>query len=138
LISGNTSDPKVEKTYYQAVLDEEKGSGKRKRKAFPPLLPTNKEKKRVRVVSPTAVTLKVESEDDEEDEVCRFGAAIEASKAALGMEDLAGPNHQAEAPQDVGALHEEMEQDEAEEEAAVRPEAALQAQPWGWGSPQWS
>ncbi|KAG6858970.1 hypothetical protein C0993_004766, partial [Termitomyces sp. T159_Od127] len=65
-----------------------------------------------------AVTLKVESEDDEEDEACHFGAAIEASKAALGMEDLAGPNHQAEAPQDVGALHEEMEQDEAEEEAA--------------------
>ncbi|KAG6883777.1 hypothetical protein C0993_003876 [Termitomyces sp. T159_Od127] len=48
------------------------------------------------------------------------------------------PSHQAEAPQDIGALHEEMEQDKGEEEAKVGPEAAPQAQPWGWGLPQWS
>ncbi|KAG6883572.1 hypothetical protein C0993_005397, partial [Termitomyces sp. T159_Od127] len=118
--------------------DEERESSKGKRKASPPLLPTDKGKKRVRVVSPAAVTPEIESEDDKEDEACRLGAAIKASKAALGVEDLAGLSRQVEVPQDVGASHEEIEQDEAEEEAEVRPEAASQAQFWGWGLPQWS
>ncbi|KAG6863963.1 hypothetical protein C0993_009754 [Termitomyces sp. T159_Od127] len=116
--------------------DEERGSGKRKRKAFLPLSPMDKGKKRARVVSPVVVTPEIESEDDKEDEVRRLGVAIEASKAAPGVEDLAGSSCQAEAPQDIGALHKEMEQDE--EEAKVRLKAASQAQPWGWGSPQWS
>ncbi|KAG6876552.1 hypothetical protein C0993_002340 [Termitomyces sp. T159_Od127] len=90
--------------------------------------------KRAKVVSLVAVTPEVEFEGDEEDEVHRLSTAIEASKAAPGVEDLAGSSHQAEALQDVGALHEEMKQDE--EEAKVGPEAALQAQPWEWGSPQ--
>ncbi|KAG6875141.1 hypothetical protein C0993_010657, partial [Termitomyces sp. T159_Od127] len=102
--------------------DEERGSGKGKQKASLPLLPTDKGKKRVRVVSPAVVTPEVESEEDDEDEAHCLSTAIEASKAALGMEDLAGPSRQAEAPQDVGALPEEMEQDKAEEKAEVRPE----------------
>ncbi|KAG6867104.1 hypothetical protein C0993_006823, partial [Termitomyces sp. T159_Od127] len=118
--------------------DEERRSGKCKRKAFPPLSPMDKGKKRVRVVSPAAVTPEVESEDDEEDKVHCLGAAIEASKAALGVEDLAGPSHQAEVPQDVGAPPEKMERDEAEKGAEVGPETAPQAQSWGWGLPQWS
>ncbi|KAG6875573.1 hypothetical protein C0993_008494 [Termitomyces sp. T159_Od127] len=116
--------------------DEERGSGKRKRKASLPLLPMNKGKKRVRVVSLVAVTPKVESEGDEEDEMHRLGMTIETSKAALEVEDLADPSHQAEALQDVGAQQEEMEQEE--EEAEIRLEAALQVQPWGWELPQWS
>ncbi|KAG6895331.1 hypothetical protein C0993_009684, partial [Termitomyces sp. T159_Od127] len=111
--------------------NEERGSGKRKRKASLPLLPMDKEKKRARVVSSAAVTPEVESEGDEEDKAHCLGTAIETSKAALGVEDLAGPSRQAEAPQDVGAPHEEMEQDEDEEEAEVGPEAAPQAQLWG-------
>ncbi|KAG6875830.1 hypothetical protein C0993_007187 [Termitomyces sp. T159_Od127] len=110
--------------------DEKRGSGKGKRKASPPLLPTDKGKKRARVVSPAAVTPKVESEGDEEDKARCLGMAIEASKAALGMEDLVGPSCQAEVPQDVGALHED------EEEAMVGLEAAPQVQPWRWGLPQ--
>ncbi|KAG6864761.1 hypothetical protein C0993_008552 [Termitomyces sp. T159_Od127] len=125
---GNAPNPTVEKTYHQAML--ERGSGKHKCKASPPLSPMDKEKKRVRVVSPAAVTLEVESEGDEEDKACRLGAAIEASKVAPGVENLASPSRQAEAPQDVGALQEEMEQEE--EEAKVRPEAAPRVQPWGW------
>ncbi|KAG6882931.1 hypothetical protein C0993_008604, partial [Termitomyces sp. T159_Od127] len=111
--------------------DEERGSGKRKRKAFPPLLPTDKGKKRARVVSPAAVTPEVESESDEEDEVCRLGAAIEASKVAPEVKDLAGPSRQAEAPQDVGAQQENMEQEK--EEAEVRPEVAPQGATLGMG-----
>ncbi|KAG6883108.1 hypothetical protein C0993_007791, partial [Termitomyces sp. T159_Od127] len=80
--------------------------------------------------------IKVESEGDKEDEVRCIGVAIEASKAAPGVEDLAGSSCQAEVPQDISTLHKEMEQNE--EEAKVRPKAAPQAQPWGWGSPQWS
>ncbi|KAG6867525.1 hypothetical protein C0993_001641 [Termitomyces sp. T159_Od127] len=118
--------------------DEERGSGKRKRKASLPLLPTDKGKKRVRVVSPAVVTPEVESEENDEDEACCLSTAIEASKAVPGVEDLAGPSHQAEVPQDIGALPEEMEWDQAEEEAKVGPEATPQAQPWGWGLPQWS
>ncbi|KAG6866133.1 hypothetical protein C0993_007635, partial [Termitomyces sp. T159_Od127] len=98
----------------------------------------DKGKKRARVVSPAVVTPEVESEGDEEDEARCLGVAIEASKAALGVKNLAGPSRQAEALQDVGAPHEEMEQDEDEEEAEVGLEAAPQAQPWGWGSLQWS
>ncbi|KAG6898864.1 hypothetical protein C0993_003447 [Termitomyces sp. T159_Od127] len=86
--------------------DEERGSSKGKGKASLPLLPTDKGKKRARVVSPAVVTPEVESEDDKEHKACCFGMAIEASKAALGMEDLADSSRQAEAPQDVGALHE--------------------------------
>ncbi|KAG6895898.1 hypothetical protein C0993_008999 [Termitomyces sp. T159_Od127] len=118
--------------------DEEGGSGKGKWKASPPLSPTEKGKKRARVVSPAVVTPEVESEADDKDEVCRLSVAIEANKSAPGAEDLVGPSRQVEAPQDVGAPPEEMEQDEAEEGAEVRPEATPQAQPWGWGSPQWS
>ncbi|KAG6883135.1 hypothetical protein C0993_007656 [Termitomyces sp. T159_Od127] len=116
--------------------DEERGSSKGKHKASLSLLPTDKGKKRARVVSPRVVTPKVESEGDEENKVHCLGMAIETSKAAPGMENLAGPSHQAEAPQNVGALHEEMEQDK--EEAEVGPEAAPQAQLWRWGSSQWS
>ncbi|KAG6882654.1 hypothetical protein C0993_009730 [Termitomyces sp. T159_Od127] len=118
--------------------DEERGSGKGKHKASLPLSPMDKGKKRARVVSLAAVTPEVESEGDEEDKARCLGVAIEASKAALGIKNLASPSCQAEVPQDVGTPHEEMEQDEDEEEAEVGPEAALQAQPWGWGSPQWS
>ncbi|KAG6898519.1 hypothetical protein C0993_006259 [Termitomyces sp. T159_Od127] len=111
--------------------DEERGSGKRKRKASPLLLPTDKGKKKARVVSLAVVTPEIESEDDKEDKACCFGTVIEASKAAPGAEDLAGPSCQAEAPQNISAPYEEMEQDKAEEEAEIRPEAAPQAQPWG-------
>ncbi|KAG6862957.1 hypothetical protein C0993_000814 [Termitomyces sp. T159_Od127] len=45
--------------------------------------------------------------------------AIEASKAALDAEDLAGPSRQAEVPQDVGTPPEEMERDETEEGAEL-------------------
>ncbi|KAG6875701.1 hypothetical protein C0993_007905 [Termitomyces sp. T159_Od127] len=103
--------------------DEEEGSVKSKRKASPPLLPTEKGKKRARMVSPAAVTPEVELEADDKGEVHRLSAAIEASKLVLGTENFAGPSHQAEVPQDVGALLEEMEQDEAEEGAEVGPEA---------------
>ncbi|KAG6875973.1 hypothetical protein C0993_006473 [Termitomyces sp. T159_Od127] len=78
--------------------DEEGGSSKGKQKAFPPLLPMDKGKKRARVVSPPLVTPEVESEEDDEDEARCLSMAIEASKAALGAEDLASPSHQAEAP----------------------------------------
>ncbi|KAG6875905.1 hypothetical protein C0993_006842 [Termitomyces sp. T159_Od127] len=98
----------------------------------------DKGKKRARVVSPVAVTPELESEEDDEDEAHRLSMVIEASKAALGAEDLAGPSRQAEAPQDVGAPPEEMEQDETEEEAEVELEVTPQVQPWGWRSPQWS
>ncbi|KAG6897188.1 hypothetical protein C0993_007721 [Termitomyces sp. T159_Od127] len=98
----------------------------------------DKGKKRARVVSPAAVTPEVESEEDDEDEACCLSVAIKASKAAPGMENLAGPSRQVEAPQDVGTPPEEMERDEAEEEAKIRPEVTSQAQPWGWGLPQWS
>ncbi|KAG6895584.1 hypothetical protein C0993_009416 [Termitomyces sp. T159_Od127] len=118
--------------------DEGRGSGKGKQKASPPLSPMDKGKKRVRVLSPVVVTPEVELEEDDEDKACCLSVAIEASKAAPGMEDLAGPSRQAEVPQDVGALPEEMEWDKAEEGAEARLEATLQAQPWGWGSPQWS
>ncbi|KAG6882954.1 hypothetical protein C0993_008524, partial [Termitomyces sp. T159_Od127] len=106
--------------------DEERGSGKGKRKASPPLLPIDKEKKRARVVLPAAVTPEVESEEDDEDKVRRLSTAIEASKVALGVEDLAGPSRQAEVPQDVGAPPEEMERDEVEEGAEIGAEAAPQ------------
>ncbi|KAG6884180.1 hypothetical protein C0993_000601 [Termitomyces sp. T159_Od127] len=150
---GNAPNPMVEKTYHWAVLkvqeaeaqeeaiglslskkslalpmhqgDEERGSSKGKCKASLPLSPMDKGKKRVRVVSLAAVTPEVESED----EARCLSAAIEASKAAPGMEDLAGPSCQAEAPQDVGAPPEEMERDEAEEEAKVGLEMTPQAQP---------
>ncbi|KAG6859280.1 hypothetical protein C0993_004179, partial [Termitomyces sp. T159_Od127] len=48
--------------------NEERGSGKDKQKASPPLSPIDKGKKRARVVSPAAVTLEVESEEDDKDE----------------------------------------------------------------------
>ncbi|KAG6895220.1 hypothetical protein C0993_009908 [Termitomyces sp. T159_Od127] len=85
---------------------EERGSGKDKRKASPHLSPTDKGKKRVRVVSPAVGTPELGSDKDDEDEACRLGTAIEASKAVPGTEDLAGPSCQAEAAQDVGALPE--------------------------------
>ncbi|KAG6882649.1 hypothetical protein C0993_009737 [Termitomyces sp. T159_Od127] len=164
---GNAPNPTVEKTYYWVVLvrrtqavvekaweakaqgkvvsinkkslvlptrqgDEERGSGKGKQKASLPLLPTDKGKKRA------IVTPELESEEDDEDKVRCLSVAIEASKVAPGMEDLADPSHQAEVPQDVGAPPEEMKRDETEEGAEVRPEATPQVQPWGWGSPQWS
>ncbi|KAG6863934.1 hypothetical protein C0993_009841 [Termitomyces sp. T159_Od127] len=112
--------------------------GKGKRKASPPLLPTDKGKKRVKVVSPVAVTPEIGSDEDDEDEACCLGAAIEASKVAPGTEDLAGPSRQTEAAQDVGTSPEETDWEETEEEGEVRPEATPQAQPWGCGSPQWS
>ncbi|KAG6875886.1 hypothetical protein C0993_006926 [Termitomyces sp. T159_Od127] len=71
--------------------DEERGSGKGKQKASLPLLPMDKGKKRARVVSPAAVTPEVESEEDDKDKVHRLSTAIEASKAALSTDDLAGP-----------------------------------------------
>ncbi|KAG6863256.1 hypothetical protein C0993_012323, partial [Termitomyces sp. T159_Od127] len=117
---------------------EERGSGKGKRKASPPLLPTDKGKKRVRVVSPAAVTPELELDKDDEDEACRLGAAIEASKAVPGTEDLAGPSRQMEAAQDIGTSPEGMDREETEEEGEVRPEVTPQAQPWGHRSPQWS
>ncbi|KAG6900503.1 hypothetical protein C0993_009813 [Termitomyces sp. T159_Od127] len=150
----NVPDSTVKKTYHWAVLvrkawavvkkareaeaqgNEERGSSKGKGKASLPLSPTDKKKKRARVVSPAAVTPEVESESDEEDKACCLGTAIEASKVAPGVEDLAGSSCQAEAPQDVGALQEEMEQEE--EEAKVGLEVAPQVQLWGWESPQWS
>ncbi|KAG6882886.1 hypothetical protein C0993_008788 [Termitomyces sp. T159_Od127] len=94
-----------------------------------------KRKKRVRVVSPAAVIPEVESEEEEEDEACRLAMAIEASKAAPEGDDLAGPSHQAEVPQDVGNRQEDEEQ---EEEAEVRPEATLQVYPWGDELLQWT
>ncbi|KAG6894600.1 hypothetical protein C0993_011150 [Termitomyces sp. T159_Od127] len=86
--------------------DEERRSGKGKQKASLPLPPMNKGKKRARVVSPVAVTPEVESEEDDKDKARHLSAAIETSKAAPGVEDLA-----------------EMEQDEAEEGAKVGLEA---------------
>ncbi|KAG6881053.1 hypothetical protein C0993_003082, partial [Termitomyces sp. T159_Od127] len=94
---------------------EERESGKGKQKASPPLLPTDKEKKRVRVVSPAAVTSELESDEDDKDEACHFSAAIEASKAAPSTEDLAGPSRQAEAAQDIGASPEGTNREETEE-----------------------
>ncbi|KAG6881624.1 hypothetical protein C0993_000742, partial [Termitomyces sp. T159_Od127] len=119
---------------------EERGSGKGKQKASPPLLPTDKGKKRVRMVSPVAVTPELESEEDDEDEdeARRLSAAIEASMAAPSTEDMAGPSRQAEVAQDVGASPEGTDWEEAEEEGEVGPEATPSAQPWGHGSPQWS
>ncbi|KAG6875842.1 hypothetical protein C0993_007144 [Termitomyces sp. T159_Od127] len=93
----------------------------------------DKEKKRARVVSPAAVTPEVELEEDDKDEAHHLSVAIEASKAALGAEDLVGLSRQAEVLQDIGAPPEEMKQDEAEEGAEIGPEATLQAQPWRWG-----
>ncbi|KAG6883405.1 hypothetical protein C0993_006377, partial [Termitomyces sp. T159_Od127] len=113
--------------------DEKEGSGKGKQKASLPLSPMDKGKKRVRVVSPAVVTPEVESEEDDEDEVHCLSMAIEASKVAPGAENLAGPSHQAEAPQDIGAPSEEMEQDKAEKGAEVRPEAAPQE--WSANNP---
>ncbi|KAG6883027.1 hypothetical protein C0993_008242 [Termitomyces sp. T159_Od127] len=84
------------------------------------------------------MTPEVESKEDNKDKVRCLSMAIEASKAAPSADDLAGPSCQAEVPQDVGALPEEMEWDETEEGAEIGLEAAPQAQPWGWGSPQWS
>ncbi|KAG6892880.1 hypothetical protein C0993_002614, partial [Termitomyces sp. T159_Od127] len=119
---------------------EERGSGKGKRKASPPLSPTEKGKKRVRMVSPAAVTPELESEEEDEDadEARRLSAAIEASTAAPSTEDTAGPSRQAEAAQDVGASPGGTEREEAEEEGEVGTEATPPAQPWGRGSPQWS
>ncbi|KAG6894491.1 hypothetical protein C0993_011373, partial [Termitomyces sp. T159_Od127] len=108
--------------------NKEKGSSKGKRKASLPLSPTEKGKKRARVVSPVAMTLEVELEEDEEDEACCLATAIEASKAAPEGDDLAGPSHQAEVLQDVGNQQEDMEQ---EEEAEVGPEMTPQAHPLG-------
>ncbi|KAG6898751.1 hypothetical protein C0993_004543 [Termitomyces sp. T159_Od127] len=114
---------------------EGREGSKGKRKAFPPLLPIKKEKKRVRVVLPAVVTPKVESEEEEEeDEAHRLAMVIEASKAALGGDDLAGSSHQAEMPQDVGDWQEDKGQ---EQEVEVRLEATPQAQPWGEELPQW-
>ncbi|KAG6893842.1 hypothetical protein C0993_000176 [Termitomyces sp. T159_Od127] len=117
---------------------EERGSGKGKRKASPPLSPTDKGKKRVRVVSPAAVTPELKSDKDDEDEARHLSTAIEASKAAPSTEDLAGPSRQAEAAQDVGASPEGTDREETEEGGEVGPEATPQAQPWGRGLPQWS
>ncbi|KAG6881893.1 hypothetical protein C0993_012537, partial [Termitomyces sp. T159_Od127] len=128
----------VEKAREAEAQGEERRSGKGKRKAFLPLSPMDKGKKRVRVVSPAAVTPELGSDKDDKDEVCHLGAAIEASKAAPGTEDLAGPSCQAEAAQDVGALPEGMEREETEEGGEVGPEATPQAQPGGRGLPQWS
>ncbi|KAG6882121.1 hypothetical protein C0993_011831, partial [Termitomyces sp. T159_Od127] len=90
---GNTPNPMVERTYHWAVLvrrawevmekaREEREGSKGKQKASLPLLPTDKGKKRARVVSPMVVTSKVKSKDEEEDseEACCLAAAIEASK----------------------------------------------------------
>ncbi|KAG6864011.1 hypothetical protein C0993_009655 [Termitomyces sp. T159_Od127] len=90
------------------------------------------------MVSPVVGTPELGSDKDDKDEVRRLGVAIEASKAALGTEDLVGPSCQAEAAQDVGASLEGTDQEETEEEGEVRPEVTPQAQPWGHGSPQWS
>ncbi|KAG6884199.1 hypothetical protein C0993_000455 [Termitomyces sp. T159_Od127] len=117
---------------------EERGSGKGKWKASPPLSPTDKGKKRVRVVSPVVVTPELESDKDDEDKACHLSAAIEASKVASSTEDLAGPSRQAEAAQDVGALPEGTDREETEEGSEVGLKATPQAQPWGRGSPQWS
>ncbi|KAG6863488.1 hypothetical protein C0993_011305, partial [Termitomyces sp. T159_Od127] len=106
--------------------NKEKGSSKGKCKASLPLSPTEKGKKRVRVMSPAAVTPKVESEEDEEDKACCLAATIEASKAVPGGDNLTGPSRQAKAPQDVGNWQEDLEQ---KEEAEVRLEAALQYDP---------
>ncbi|KAG6885903.1 hypothetical protein C0993_007921 [Termitomyces sp. T159_Od127] len=108
----------------------EKGreGSKGKHKAFPPLLPTEEGKKRARVVLSMAVTpqVKSEEEEEEENEVCCLAAAIEASKAVLRGDDLAGPSRQAEASQDVGAQQEDKGQ---EEKVEVGPKATLQVQP---------
>ncbi|KAG6894691.1 hypothetical protein C0993_010981, partial [Termitomyces sp. T159_Od127] len=117
---------------------EERESGKGKRKASPPLSPTDKGKKRVRVVSPAAVTSELESDEDDEDKACHLSAAIEASKAAPNTEDLAGPSCQAEAAQDVGASPKGTDREETEEGSEVGLEVTPQAQPWGHRSPQWS
>ncbi|KAG6883126.1 hypothetical protein C0993_007732 [Termitomyces sp. T159_Od127] len=107
--------------------EEGREGGKGKHKAFLPLLPMEKEKKRARVVSLMAVTPKVESEEEEEEhEVCRLAAAIEASKVAPEGEDLVDPSCQSEAPQDIGAQQEDKGQ---KEEVEVRAEATPQAQP---------
>ncbi|KAG6877395.1 hypothetical protein C0993_007842 [Termitomyces sp. T159_Od127] len=103
---------------------EERQGGKGKRKASLPLLLMEKRKKRARVVLPVAVTPKVEFEKEEEDKACRLATAIEASKAALVGDDLAGPSCQVKASQDVGNRQEDEEQ---EKEAEVRPKAILQA-----------
>ncbi|KAG6881763.1 hypothetical protein C0993_012836 [Termitomyces sp. T159_Od127] len=96
----------------------------------------DKGKKRVKVVSPAVVTPEIGSDEDDEDEAHRLGAAIEASKAAPGTEDLAGPSRQTEAAQDVGTSPEGTDREETEEEGEVGLEATPQAQPWGCGSPQ--
>ncbi|KAG6894626.1 hypothetical protein C0993_011130 [Termitomyces sp. T159_Od127] len=113
---------------------EERESSKGKHKASPPLLPMEKGKKRARVVSPAAVTPKVELEE-EEDKVRCLAVAIKASKAPLVEDDLVGPSCQAEAPQDVGNWQEDEEQ---QEEAEVGPEAIPQVHPWGEKLLQWS
>ncbi|KAG6895182.1 hypothetical protein C0993_009952 [Termitomyces sp. T159_Od127] len=97
----------------------------------------DKGKKRVRVVSPVAVTPELESDEDDEDEVCHLSVAIETSKAAPSSENLVGPSRQAEVAQDIGASPEGTDR-WTEERSEVGPEATPQAQPWGHGSPQWS
>ncbi|KAG6876278.1 hypothetical protein C0993_004463 [Termitomyces sp. T159_Od127] len=117
------------------MYKEEREGSKGKRKASLPLSPMEKGKKRARVVLPVAVTLEVESEEEEdEDEMCHLAAAIEASKAALKEDDLAGSSHQAEVPQDVSSQQEDEEQEEGGE---AGPDVTPQAQPWSEGLPQW-
>ncbi|KAG6897190.1 hypothetical protein C0993_007679, partial [Termitomyces sp. T159_Od127] len=106
---------------------EGREGSKGKCKASLLLSPTDKGKKRAWVVLPAAVTPEVESKEEDEDEACHLAAAIEASKAVLGGDDLAGPSCQSEAPQDVGAQQEDGGQ---EEEMEIRAEATPQAQPW--------
>ncbi|KAG6866780.1 hypothetical protein C0993_007417 [Termitomyces sp. T159_Od127] len=56
---------------------------------------------------------------DKEDKACCLDAAIETSKVAPRVEDFAGSSRQVEAPQDIGAPQEEMEQEEEEAKPAV-------------------
>ncbi|KAG6882970.1 hypothetical protein C0993_008453 [Termitomyces sp. T159_Od127] len=115
----------------QICQDEERReSGKSKHKAFPPLSPKEKRKKRAHVVSPAVVTPDVELEDEEKEDkkVHHLATAIEASKAALSRDDLASPSHQSEAPQDLGAQQEDSGQgDKGDKRAKI--EAIHQAWP---------
>ncbi|KAG6883988.1 hypothetical protein C0993_002286 [Termitomyces sp. T159_Od127] len=114
--------------------EEGKEGGKGKQKASPPLLPTDKEKKRAHVVSPVVVISEVELEDEEEDgeEARHLAAAIEASKAVPRRDDLAGPSCQPKVPQDVGMQQEGNEQEDKGDKAEKRDkvEVTSQVQPW--------